>query len=54
MSIDYPKRNDWLTKRYTPENLWRTRGRLIWNSDRGGNYVRAKHGPIGEERVRGR
>jgi hypothetical protein len=30
------------------------RERLIWDSARDGTYVRAKHGPIGQERIRGR
>lgn len=47
MSADFPKQSDWLARRYTPANLHRQRDTLIWNSERYGNYVRAKHGPIG-------
>lgn len=54
MSVDFPNRAKWLAIRHTPHNFHRTRGTLIWTSGRYGNYVRAKHGPIGQERIRGR
>ncbi|HXR88818.1 MAG TPA: hypothetical protein VN750_00900 [Steroidobacteraceae bacterium] len=40
--------------RKTPRKRWIKRGRLICNSGFDGTYVRAKHGPIGQERIHGR
>lgn len=39
MSLDYPNRASWLKARYTPANLYRTRGRLLYS---GGTYVRPR------------
>lgn len=48
MSRDYPDRSVWLAKRCTNRKASKQRGRLIWDSARTGNYVRKKHGPIGQ------
>ncbi len=44
MSADYPNRNAWLERRYTPKRYrW---ARVLWDSGHRGTYVRAKHGPL--------
>jgi hypothetical protein len=48
MSLDYPNRKVWLAVRYTPRDLWRKRGRLIWASrEQGTHFLR----PCAQQRV---
>jgi len=46
VSRDFPKRSKWLAVRETNRKAIKRRGRVIWDR---GTYVRALHGPIGEE-----